>query len=211
MTIDQIITEASFDLVRPEYIDTAEAAKLMRPALREAFPGVKFSVRIERYSGGSSINIHWADGPASRAVEKITDQYSGGSFDGMIDMEYSWASWLSPDGKHVVVAHSEGTGDSHGSVPASYSDRPALDWRLVHFSCKYIHASRTVTNYAETAKAAAFMVRARYGLQPHEERIGHDWGEYVRDVADRIVHIRDAGETLEAAMIRYLDGTGRYA
>lgn len=39
------------------YIDSAETAKLAIKALAQVFPGVKFSRKTSRYSGGSSIDI----------------------------------------------------------------------------------------------------------------------------------------------------------
>lgn len=42
------------------WIDTAAVARLIRDHLARTFPGVKFYVRSERYSGGSSINVHYA-------------------------------------------------------------------------------------------------------------------------------------------------------
>lgn len=69
----------------PRYIDVADVAKLVRAALKETFPFTKFSVRIDRYAGGSSIDIHWTDGPEASEIHKITDQFSGAEFDGMTD------------------------------------------------------------------------------------------------------------------------------
>ncbi|MGP8070856.1 MAG: LPD29 domain-containing protein [Candidatus Bathyarchaeia archaeon] len=53
-----------------------EAAKLLRKELRKKFPSVKFSVRIERFSMGESIDVRWLDGPATVVVDAIVDQYS---------------------------------------------------------------------------------------------------------------------------------------
>ena len=70
------------------------AAKNMRLQLKEAFPGVKFSVRSERYSGGDSINVGWQDGPTTEQVESIVKRYQGGNFNGMEDIyEYSADAW----------------------------------------------------------------------------------------------------------------------
>ena len=49
-------------------IDTKEVAKLVRRELQTHFPHHKFSVRIERYSMGSSINVTWIDGPMVKDV-----------------------------------------------------------------------------------------------------------------------------------------------
>lgn len=50
----------------------AEVAKLVRSALREGFPGVKFSVTSHVYSLGSSIDVCWIDGPNEDQVALIT-------------------------------------------------------------------------------------------------------------------------------------------
>lgn len=71
------------------YISTADTAKLIRQALKEAFPGVKFSVRSDTYSGGSSIRVSWIDGPNDAQVRDITQTFCGGYFDGSIDYKGS--------------------------------------------------------------------------------------------------------------------------
>lgn len=64
----------------------ALGAKNLRIELKRAFPRIKFSVRSESYSGGDSINVGWTDGPLTEDVEKISNKYQEGSFDGMIDL-----------------------------------------------------------------------------------------------------------------------------
>jgi hypothetical protein len=71
------------------YLSCAETAKLVRSALSESFPGVKFSVRSSVYSGGASINVKWTDGPTSDQVKMIVKQFEGSYFDGMIDYKGS--------------------------------------------------------------------------------------------------------------------------
>ena len=70
-------------------ISCADTAKLVRQALREAFPGVKFSVRSSTYSMGASMSVKWVDGPNTKQVESITDKFSGSYFDGMQDLKGS--------------------------------------------------------------------------------------------------------------------------
>lgn len=72
-----------------KYLNCAESAKLIRSALKESFPGVKFSVRSNVYSGGASIDISYQDGPAAKLVEAVAKQLQGGYFDGMIDYKGS--------------------------------------------------------------------------------------------------------------------------
>lgn len=62
-----------------------DAAKRMRQELKAHFPGVKFSVRTAYFAGGDSIRIAWDLGPTTTQVERITDKYQEGSFDGMTD------------------------------------------------------------------------------------------------------------------------------
>ena len=72
-----------------KYISTKDTAKIIRKALKESFPGVKFSVRSSVYSGGSSIDVAWTDGPCNALVEGITDLFNGSYFDGMTDYKGS--------------------------------------------------------------------------------------------------------------------------
>jgi hypothetical protein len=72
------------DMTR-KYIGIVETAKIIRVELKRAFPASKFSVRSQQYSMGSHIWISWTDGPSTKAVETITDQFYGTGFDGMTD------------------------------------------------------------------------------------------------------------------------------
>jgi hypothetical protein len=78
-----------------QYLSGAETAKLMRLALKESFPGVKFSVR----SDYNSVNVRWTDGPNAKMVEAVADNFQGGYFDGMID--YAGSVYHLLDGKPV--------------------------------------------------------------------------------------------------------------
>lgn len=82
-----------------DYLSCADTAKLLRAALKEAFPGVKFSVKSSTYSGGASIRVHWVDGPRTARVEPIAQRFAGASFDGMIDLKSYHTSEL--NGRHV--------------------------------------------------------------------------------------------------------------
>ena len=82
-----------------QYISSADTAKMIRQSLKESFPCVKFSVRSNTYSGGSSISISWTDGPNKTQVEAVTDAFEGAYFDGMTDYKGSRYSMI--DGKVV--------------------------------------------------------------------------------------------------------------
>jgi predicted RNA methylase len=125
-------------------IATVECAKLIRAALKRAFPDTKFSVRSSKYSMGSSIDVSWTDGPTRRMVETLAGQYHGSSFDGMIDLKSHFSSWLLPDGS-AIVALDRGTEGSRGSNPARSNPKPHPDARHVHFSADSVHCSRSMS------------------------------------------------------------------
>jgi hypothetical protein len=66
------------------------AAKNIRTELKRAFPSAKFSVR-KRHHG--SVDVTWRNGPTTKEVEGITNDYLAGSFDGMEDL---YKSAISP-------------------------------------------------------------------------------------------------------------------
>jgi|ERR1700723_36560 len=133
------------------YLSTAETAKLIRSAIKKAFPNVKFSVRSDSYSGGSSIRVDWTDGPTTKQVNAIASQYEGSGFDGSIDLKYGFTCWLMPDGS-AIVADCSGTVGSCGSVPAIHNDKPHADAVLVRFSSDFVFCSR---HYSDSVVATA--------------------------------------------------------
>ena len=82
-----------------EYLSCAETAKLVRAALKESFPGVKFSVKSSVYSGGASINIRYENGPTYKQVKEVASMFEGAYFDGMTD--YKGSNYGSLDGNEV--------------------------------------------------------------------------------------------------------------
>lgn len=69
-----------------KYASAKAGAANLRRHLKHAFPGVKFSVRSDTFSGGDSIDIKWAMGPTVKEVEAIADRYQEGHFNGMEDI-----------------------------------------------------------------------------------------------------------------------------
>ena len=82
-----------------KYLSCAETAKLVRAALKESFPGVKFSVRSSVYAGGASININYVNGPTAEQVKGVISVFEGSYFDGMTD--YKGSNYSSLDGQEV--------------------------------------------------------------------------------------------------------------
>lgn len=62
------------------------AAKNIRTELKRAFPGIKFSVRKWHHG---SVSVAWRDGPTTRQVEAITNNYLAGSFNSTVE-HYLW-------------------------------------------------------------------------------------------------------------------------
>lgn len=102
-----------------DFLTVTDTAKLLRQTLKAAFPGVKFSVRSDRYAGGASIDIHWTDGPTEDEVKTLASLYEGATFDGMTDMK-----------------------NYHTSLIGS----PAGDVREVHFGADFIFEHRTLSD-----------------------------------------------------------------
>lgn len=71
----------------PNLIDitetVTETAARMRVALREQFPGVKFSVRSSRFAGGTSIGVSWVNGPTEAAVRPLTQGFRNSAPDAL--------------------------------------------------------------------------------------------------------------------------------
>jgi len=103
-----------------ERIPLVEVAKLVRAALKQAFPRTRFSVTSNRYSGGSSIDVHWTDGPTDRQVRRVCDCYEGADFDGMQDLK---------------TYHDTLLADTEGEVP-----------RLVRLGVDFVMPSRRISS-----------------------------------------------------------------
>ena len=85
--------------------DNQAAAKNLRAELKKAFPGIKFSVRKD---GWSAIRVTiQSNGPTPKEVERVTDKYEEGHFNGMEDIyEYHETPWNRVFGgvKYVFVS-----------------------------------------------------------------------------------------------------------
>ncbi len=146
-----------------EYLSCAATAKLVRVALKKAFPGIKFSVRSEIYAGGASMRVGWIDGPLCSQVDAVVSPYKGADFDGMIDMKISKRAWLMPDGS-AVLASSPGTQGSMGTIPSEVGLKPSNLSRQVRFGSDFIFTERT---FSVGLRERALAKAARYwGFDP---------------------------------------------
>lgn len=86
--------------------EAAKGAALIRAELKKSFPGIKFRVTSENYSGGSAINVYMTDvKPAiAEQVKSIASKFQYGHFDAMTDCyEYSNSKSDLPQAKYVFV------------------------------------------------------------------------------------------------------------
>lgn len=196
-----IYAAAVANLERRPFIRTADQAKLIRAALKDAFPGVTFSVR----SDGSAIRVSWVDGPKSKDVDAITSQYRGGGFDGMIDMAYSVTRWLAQDGT-VSLARSEGTTGSAGVHEERIGSAHHPSAVEVQFMADYVSNSR---EHSKEARINALeFLRANYGpvaeLQPAPQFVEVTRGSYTSLNLSHDPHL--GNEWLSCAIRRHLEG-----
>lgn len=84
-----------------KYIPVTDVAKMIRRALKESFPDIKFSVRTSKYAGGSSIRVGYTDGPSAKLVESVVKTFQGSYFDGMTD--YKGTNYHTLDGEPVML------------------------------------------------------------------------------------------------------------
>lgn len=123
-----------------EYVSCAETAKIIRKALKSAFPGIKFSVRSQTYSGGASIDVNWTDGPSQKTVDRVVKLYQAAGFDGMEDYKYSRDHWRLPDGS-IVLRSVEG----HYGSERREIEAPCPEAVVVRLGADYIFTHRELS------------------------------------------------------------------
>ncbi len=151
---------ASAPAPRARYLSSTDTARLVRAALRDAFPDGRFSVRTSYYSGGSSIRVRYVDGPPTDKVRAIVDSFSGRGFDGSIDLAYSIDAYIDADNR-VLGTRTTGTAGSGGYVPA-HDDGPILGTDLVSLGGGYLFVDRILSPDADARRDA--WIRNRYGV-----------------------------------------------
>lgn len=154
-----------------KYLDSTETAKLARQILKEAYPGVKFSVRVSKYSGGASIYVRWEDGPASKEVDDLLGPLNGTYFDGMID--YAGTRYALLDGEKVHFGGSLSTTRENSSAAisaavAKVSAEANSDVRALitveAYNKGQLWNVQPFGGYCNETSAAAEISRAMYGI-----------------------------------------------
>jgi hypothetical protein len=120
-----------------EYIGVADTAKLIRAALKKAFPGQKFSVRAKSYSMGCSIQVGYNADVATNDVQRVVSVFSSTGFDGMIDASYARYAWLAPDGT-ASLAYSQSRVGNDGNAVREFGEPHTANCRYVRFGADYV-------------------------------------------------------------------------
>lgn len=115
--------------------DTKATAAELRKALRAAFPGVKFSVRMSRGTGYGWFSVSYTDGPISEPVRALCSQFESESFDGM--------------------------DDSYHYVPPTLYANPDGTFYEPRYTCRGVNVSREISDEA-TAWAATVAIRGSW-------------------------------------------------
>lgn len=182
------------------YMSCADTAKLVRQALRAAFPAVKFSVKSHVYSGGASINVRWTNGPLRQAVEAVAKTYEGARFDGMEDLKVRDTHWLRPDGS-VLVHYAAPTAIYRGEDNRDLAPVIPADAKLVRFGADFIFCDRELADRTGWMAEAETFVRGRCVLEglPGNERFG---GQWLSDMIAAMAYQHLDGETWEETFKR---------
>jgi hypothetical protein len=147
-------------MTNTSYLSVTETAKLVRAALKKAFPGVKFSVRSDSYAGGASIDVGWTDGPTGKEVDAVIKMYEGGGFDGMQDLAYSYSHWLMPDGSTVLAS------STHNFDGGVINEKPHPDAVPIQFGADYVFGHRKFSPALMVTAATELFAAAGLDLDP---------------------------------------------
>jgi hypothetical protein len=163
---------------RPRHIDTRDVAKLIRKQLKKNFAGTKFSVRIDRYAGGSSVDVNWTDGPTQDAVKQVVAGFKGGRFDGMIDLMYGASSWYCDDhGARTAATHGHSFAEENGPV----ASRCCAKAELVDMGASFVFAQRSFSPELK-AEINALIEADEPGLQPYDQEYTWNWNRIANEI-----------------------------
>lgn len=155
-------------------ISAAETAICLRAGLAIAFPGIKFSVTTQTYSGGSSLHVRWTDGPTTKTVDRIAQRYSFKGFDGMVDCAFYDDNWLARDGT-MTLAHSPG--HAGGGGRESIGSPHSADCVLVTGGAGYVSCTRdrSFTSLFNQARVLAGKYRVTMPETFANDKALQDW------------------------------------
>ena len=171
------------------YTSAKQAAKNIRLELKRAFPGIKFSVTSQVYTGGDSVDIGWELGPTTKEVEAITGKYQEGHFNGMEDIYEENRDNIWPDifGGAKYVSENRHEGGALNIVAAALCDhwnlaKPAdgKSWWTVRRPDD--HSGHDIGNiarqilFAQSYPPGAIIT----GIEPHNDEQKTGWEGHYR-------------------------------
>jgi hypothetical protein len=111
-----------------KYFDVKETAEFVRADLKAAFPGTKFSVRLDRYSMGASVDVKWTDGPTEADVRGVVER-------GVKSKSHTWwascfATQTCRDGRGLRPRRSARDAKSPWKLPRRRVFCLTITWRL---------------------------------------------------------------------------------
>lgn len=87
------------------YLTCAQTAKLVRSALKKAFPSVRFSVTSSTTTVSVSVRVSYVGGPARSAVEQVTAQFTGATMHAVADLKVHHNAPALVNGQVGAVQH----------------------------------------------------------------------------------------------------------
>lgn len=154
------------------YLSCAETARLIRKALADSFPGIAFSVRSKVYSGGASVTVRWTDGPNTAQVDAIAGQFSGATFDGMIDLKSYHASELNGRRVHFGADFVFTNREHSDAALARALSRVARHWGTPELPVADYRSGRAWSTNVANAGNRSVMELANELLWKHSDRLG---------------------------------------
>jgi hypothetical protein len=164
-----------------KYLTVTETAALVRQALKEAFKGIKFSVKSSKYSMGASISVRWEDGPNDDQVNAVIARFAGSYFDGMQD--YKGARYHMIDGVEVKF------GADYINTSRTNSDAAAaraIDRVYAKYQTNFERDGIEKPTVEDYQKGRLFLVRLT-GLHIYGgQSVQHDIGRALHKHSDRL-------------------------
>lgn len=92
----------------------AQSSRLLKKALRAAFPATKFQVRLSSGTAYGNVHVSWTDGPTGDEVRTVSEVFRSEGFDGMTDSATHRHTSIELDGETyqsglgLVLLHRDG-------------------------------------------------------------------------------------------------------
>ena len=172
-------------------INVVDTGKMIRIALKKAFPKTKFSVRLSSYSMGHSYTARWTDGPASCQVQPILDRFQTTHFDGMTDStSYCHARILAAELVEIDGGYVFGSRNISPQLRAQVTRELELQCGISSDGNHNVRVPYQFHSHWEPSKTVS-LERVAAGALAHDS---HD-GEWLSNLIDRMLSAVSLEET----------------